>query len=301
MSSRPGDAPPEGGAIARPPRPGASDRLGATLALALIVHGVLILGIGFAVERPAAVHSTLEVILTPAQPAAEPEEADFLAQASRQGGGDSAEPERPSEAQRALLEAVDPGPAPEPLTPQAPEPIPEPAEPLAATIAESRSETAAEPEPDPPQPLPSAEELIETRLEMARLAAEIERERVLQAKAPKRKFVSASTREFEWAGYVQDWVRRVERVGNLNYPDEARRRGLAGSLVLTVAVRRDGSVESIDLIRSSGQPLLDEAAIRSVRLAQPFPALPESREPVDVLHITRTWRYLPEGRLERPR
>ncbi len=96
---------------------------------------------------------------------------------------------------------------------------------------------------------------------------------------------------------MRAWVLRVERIGNLNYPDEARRRALAGSLVLTVAVRRDGAVDSIELVRSSGQPLLDEAAIRTVRLSEPFPPLPENSERIDVLHITRTWRYLDDGRL----
>jgi protein TonB len=89
--------------------------------------------------------------------------------------------------------------------------------------------------------------------------------------------------------------------GNLNYPDEARLRNLHGNLVLTVAVRADGSLESIDLVRSSGHPLLDEAAMRTVRLAQPFQPLPVNNEAVDVLHITRTWQYLAGGTLrQRP-
>jgi protein TonB len=86
-------------------------------------------------------------------------------------------------------------------------------------------------------------------------------------------------------------VVKVERVGNLNYPDEARRRGLGGRLVMTVAVRRDGSIEEILLNRSSGLGVLDQAAMRIVRLAEPFPPLPRTEENIDVLHITRTWQF----------
>src|SRR3546814_154517 len=97
---------------------------------------------------------------------------------------------------------------------------------------------------------------------MARLAAEIHLRSERYAKRPKRKFVSASTTEYAWAGYLRAWVDRVERVGNLNYPDEARRRKLAGTLVISVAIRRDGSVERADVIQSSGIKLLDAAAMR---------------------------------------
>ena len=142
-----------------------------------------------------------------------------------------------------------------------------------------------------PSPLPPGAEPIEQSLEMARLAAEIERRQELMAKRPKRKFVSASTREYEYAAYLRAWVAKVERVGTLNYPDDARRRGLGGRLVMTVAVRRDGTVEEIVLNRPSGLGMLDQAASRIVRLAEPFPPLPQTAENIDVLHITRTWDF----------
>ena len=131
--------------------------------------------------------------------------------------------------------------------------------------------------------------------EMARLAAEIHLRSDLYAKRPKRKFVSASTQEYVWAGYLREWVDRVERVGNLNYPDEARRRRLGGQVVVSVGVRRDGSVESTRILRSSGTPLLDEGVLRMVRLAEPFPPLPDTGDKVDILHVTRTWRFLAGG------
>jgi protein TonB len=132
---------------------------------------------------------------------------------------------------------------------------------------------------------------------MARLAAEIHLRSQRYAKRPKRKFVSASTREYAWAGYLRAWVDRVERVGNLNYPDEARRRRLSGQLVISVAIRRDGSVERADIIDSSGIRLLDDAALRIARLAEPYPPLPKTEDEIDVLHVTRTWQFLPGGEL----
>jgi protein TonB len=97
---------------------------------------------------------------------------------------------------------------------------------------------------------------------------------------------------------MHSYVARIERIGNLNYPDEARRRNLSGRVMLNVAVRRDGSVESIEVQQSSGIPVLDAAAIQSVRLAEPFPPLPPTRDNEDVLNITRTWDWLPSGSLQ---
>jgi protein TonB len=88
------------------------------------------------------------------------------------------------------------------------------------------------------------------------------------------------------------WVARIERIGNLNYPDEARRQQLHGQLVLTVSINRDGSVKSADVIQSSGHKLLDDAALRIVKLAAPFPPIPPG-EKVDELYVTRTWQFLP--------
>lgn len=283
-------------AAARPgpgPTPGSGDRLGATLALSAILFGVLILGVGFALDQAAPVAPTLDIILTETRSDTPPEDADFIAQANNQGGGESERAERPREEQLAPVPKPEPGIAPEPLVAQAPPPEPEPVPRLLSTTAPSPDRLPApEDQRDTEaEPLPSGQELIEQSLEMARLAAEIERRQELLAKRPKRKFVSASTREYEYAAYLRAWVARVERVGNLNYPDEARRRGLGGRLVMTVAVRRDGSIEDVLLNRSSGLGVLDQAALRIVRLAEPFPPLPETSEQVDVLHITRTWQF----------
>ena len=137
-----------------------------------------------------------------------------------------------------------------------------------------------------------ADARMSRRLAMAALSAEIERDLRAYAARPRRKWISASTREHLFATYMDAWRRKVEQVGNLNYPDEAKRRGLAGDLLLEVAIRPDGTVEDITLRRSSGERVLDDAAIRIVELAAPFSEFPESIvEDVDILHIERTWIF----------
>ncbi len=279
--------------MAAAPTIGPGERLSATFALSLVVFGVLILGVGFARDDAAPVTPTLDVILTETRSDAPPQDADFIAQANNQGGGESDRPERPREEQLAPVPKADPGVAPEPLVAQAPPPEPQPVPRVLSTTAASPLQLPMpkdQRETDPSL-LPPGKELVDQSLEMARLAAEIERRQELMAKRPKRKFISASTREYEYATYLRAWVAKVERVGNLNYPEQARRRGLGGRLVMTVAVRRDGSIEEIVLNRSSGLGVLDQAAMRIVRLSEPYPPLPRTKENIDVLHITRTWQF----------
>lgn len=291
-------------AAALPPNPhhgpliGANERLSATFVLSLLVHGMIVLGIGFALDDAAPVLPTLDVILTETTSPLTQKQADFLAQASNQGGGEHDRSNRPRDAQIGQLPQAESGVAPRPMQAQSPQPQPPP---QARVITSPRADTRAPMPEATPQadetPLPRGPEKIDRDLAMARLAAEIHLRSERYAKRPKRKFVSASTQEYAYAGYLRAWVDRVERVGNLNYPDEARRRRLAGTLVISVAIRRDGSVERAEIIQSSGTRLLDDAALRIARLAEPYPPLPKTEENVDILHVTRTWNFLPGGEL----
>ncbi len=281
-----------------PPVLGEDQRLGATLVLSLLVHGVLILGLGFALDDAAPVMPTLDVILTETSSPLTPKQADFLAQANNQGGGEHDKTNRPRDTQIGRVPQLEDGVAPKPLTAQTPAPQPPPTARVVSTLqADTRTPMPeATPQTDPSQ-LPVGQEKIDRDLAMARLAAEIHLRSQRYAKRPKRKFVSASTQEYEYATYLRAWVDRVERVGNLNYPDEARRRRLSGQLVVSIAIRRNGTVERAEIITSSGIPLLDSTALRIVKLAEPYPALPRTKDNIDVLHVTRTWNFLPGGEL----
>lgn len=278
------------------PKPTESQRLSATLALSLIVHGLLVLGLGFALDDAAPVVPTLDVILSQTQTPLTPKQADFLAAANQQGGGDHDKAQRPRDSQAGWVPQTQTGVAPQPLRAQSPDAAPPPETRVVTTRTSDTTVPPAQTRPEPDQPeLPRGDLKIQRDAEMARLAAEIHLRSELYAKRPKRKFVSASTREYAYANYLRAWVDRAERVGNLNYPDEARRKRLAGQVVISVAVRRDGTVEDSRIIQSSGIPLLDSTALRIVKLSVPFPPLPKTDENIDILHVTRTWQFLPGG------
>jgi len=346
------------------PEISSADRLGVSLFFAAVVHAVVILGVSFSPhEDPAAQTRTLDVILVQHESREAPEEADYLAQANQDGGGERAEKARPAtpvaapftgpepalvaasppvpERPRVAMQPAPPSPRPGPeAAPAPPPPAPAPVlaqreEPAPQKVAaaappspepDAPPERAAEPAPPPEpterpqaQPAPEPESrreraepatrpqptqtldgatLVSRSLAMASLSAEIDRKMEAYAKRPRRKWINARTHEYKYASYMEAWRQKVERIGNLNYPDEARRRRLSGNLLLDVAIGADGSLEDITLRRSSGHKVLDDAAIRIVKLAAPFSPLPDSiRNEVDILHIERTWQFLSSNRL----
>jgi protein TonB len=298
-------APPPGAAPARPSAPlppppviGEDQRLVATVVLSLLLHALVILGIGFALKEAAPVVPMLDVILTQTRTPLSPKQADFLAQANNQGGGEDDKARRPRDPQPGTVPQTETGTAPQTVRAQSPAPSPPPeARVVTSTQAEDRL-----PQPNrKPQPLPdplrTGDRKIEHDMAMARLAAEIHLRSSRYAKRPSRKFVSASTQEYVWATYLRAWVDRAERVGNLNYPDEARRRKLSGTVVINIGIRRNGTIERADVVQSSGIPLLDESALRIARLAEPYPPLPKTQENPDILNVVRTWRFMPGGEL----
>jgi protein TonB len=276
------------------------DPIGATLLFSLLLHGVLLLGITFHFVKPAPSLPTLDVTLVNVANRQAPDKADFLAQANNTGGGRSDRAARPSELFSGAIPKPDPGIAARPV--EATTPRPREATPTrmvttsGATDFRVTSDTA-QTAVDRQDPTPTAAEL-KRKQAIAQLAAELRKKKVDYAKRPKVKYLTASTREYAYAAYMRGWSDRVERVGNLNYPEEARRRGLHGDVLLTVVLNLDGSIKSIEVIQSSGEKILDAAAERIVRLAAPFPPAPRSAERIDELNITRTWRFQPNNVLQ---
>ncbi|MBM3350224.1 MAG: energy transducer TonB [Betaproteobacteria bacterium] len=140
--------------------------------------------------------------------------------------------------------------------------------------------------------------LTSMALQMERLEAQISKQQEEYQKRPKRKFVGGRTKEYRYAMYVEAWRQKVERIGNLNYPEAAKSLKLYGQLQLTVSIREDGSIEGIEVNRSSGHKVLDEAAKHIVELGAPYARFPEDiRNEVDILSITRTWTFTKEDSL----
>ncbi|QJR16883.1 energy transducer TonB [Usitatibacter palustris] len=257
----------------------------------IAAHVFVIVGFGFQVldwRKTEAPHNLLEVVLVNSRSATKPVKADALAQANLDGGGNTDE----------KLRAKTPFPA---LDNKVPTHDPKAAEERVRTLereakqlmtqlkspAQVPQEATGEAKADD-----KAKELVAKSLEIARLEAQIRREMQAYQERPRKKFVGARAEEYRFAQYVDNWRLKIERVGNLNYPSEARDRKLHGALQLTVGIRANGDVESVAIERSSGYKVLDQAAIRIVRLAAPFDRFPDNiRADTDILYITRTWTF----------
>ncbi len=276
------------------------DRFGISLTLALVLHTIFILGVGFSADLTPKEPPLpeLDVILIHRNSEQPPEKADFLAQANQQGGGSETEPDRP----QSPVSGPSPlrkGLARQPQPTRQPQAQPHRQQPELHTVSPQPDETLnLRHNPPRPKPRTEAGRILSQSLELARLEAEINQDMKRYAKRPRKKFISANTRESLYAAYMQAWVKKVERVGNLNYPDQARRNQLTGSLVVSVSLDANGKVVDIEILQPSGHRILDEATLRIIRLAAPFAPLPEEilRE-TDILNITRTWQYLPGNRL----
>ena len=276
------------------PNINAGDRLSLTLFLAAAVHAVLILGITFRPADPAKLTppNALEIILVQQQDSTKPQQADYLAQTSQTGGGESLERDRPSSPFTSTEFADTEGMAPHPM--QGGQRIDSPNPVLSQMHAQNQ--IAQQEQQNPNKTQQTLKQDADYDLEIARLTAELALAREAYAKRPKKMVLTANTFEFIPAQYLHDWTNRIERIGNLNYPTRARRERLKGSLMLEVELKWDGSVIEINLLESSGHALLDEAAKRIVKLAGPFePFPPELRALADHLEIVRTWQFSNSG------
>ncbi len=279
-----------------------SDRLCFTVFLAVVLHATLILGISFSLPEFTNNNPVIEVTLAHNPSDDAPEKADFMAQENQQGGGNLKEDALPTivEPSEFLAQEV------QKVIPETP-PKSEPrkAEQITAHISTTKKSEnkvtkneQVETKKDPLQQINQEISLLERSLELASLDAKLDIREQLQTKDTRiRRVSSVSTLKTSDAYYVKQWINKIHRIGKLNYPDEARRRKLYGNLRLSVALLPDGSVKEIKIMQSSGHKVLDEAAIRIVRLAEPFAPFPEQlKREYDVLEITRNWVFSKSGK-----
>ncbi len=266
-----------------------------TFFLATIFHGMLILGVTFSVSPPADSKTApaLDIILVQTKSPDEVEKADFLAQVSQKGGGDAQEKARPRELFSAPTLSDQSGVTKQNSVQQIQKQ--KQSEQLAlltqsdAEYAINTEKNSAKAEDDASVDKTNASQSAQT----AKLAAEISNTIEQQASIERTKYLNSSTKAFAPAKYMRQWIDRVERVGNLNYPDQARRKKLSGTLILDVVINADGKLIKTDLRQSSGHQILDDAAKRIVRLAAPFSAFSKKlHAETDVIHITRSWEFL---------
>jgi protein TonB len=272
--------------------------MSAALGLSLLLHSIL-LAVRFvaADDKRPAVSPPLEVVLVNSKSASKPYKAELLAQHNLDGGGNT-DAKRRAKSPLPVLPKENEGTElsvatqrQQELEQQAQQLLAQASAPSTVMLQPRRTDAA-----DPMQ-LPTAQEMMQRtleaiRLETIRLEAQIARDMEAYQQRPKRRFLGARAEEYRFARYVEDWRGKVERIGNLNYPEAARSQRLYGDLLLTVAIRADGSVESVEINRSSGKKILDAAAVRIVQLAAPYAGFPpDIRRDTDIIHITRTWTF----------
>ena len=268
--------------------------IGIAIGVSVALHAVaMMIHFTFGSGRMTDDTAPLQIALVNAKSASKPAKADILAQANLDGGGNTEKDRR----------------AKTPL-PVLPNDTPRQSVAVSSSRAEAQDNMTREmltqlrsgvvvpvPEPKPINDSertdsPTANELMQRTLEAMRLEAQIARDLDAYQKIPRRKFIGAQAKEYRFARYVEDWRMKVERIGNTNYPEAARQNRLYGSLILSVSIRADGSIESVEVKRKSGKRVLDAAAVKIVEMAGPYSPFPEDiRRDTDILNITRTWTF----------
>ncbi|MDP2793644.1 MAG: TonB family protein [Sulfurisoma sp.] len=279
-----------------------SRNLGLAIGASLLLHGILLsIHFTFPDALSHAKERALDVILVNSRSATRPTDVQARAQANLDGGGNTDEDRRAAtplpvskqtkegesliDAQRRVTQ----------LEAQQREMMTQLKSQKAAPVAPGRNE------PTPLAPLTppnvSGLDLASSAMAVARLEGQISRQTEEYNKRPRKKFIGVRTEEYRFAQYVEDWRQKVERIGNLNYPEAARGK-MYGSLVLTVIIKADGTLDRVDINRPSGQKLLDDAARRIVQMASPYSPFPSDiARDTDILEITRTWTFTSADKL----
>jgi periplasmic protein TonB len=269
--------------------------LAVSLAVSILLHGTL-LSIHFTFPdalRWKSANTPLEVVLVNAKTRDKPTKADVLAQANLDRGGNVDEDRRAKtplpvvEPRRSGKDLADAQRRQQQLEAQQQH--------LLAQARESRlrvpAEVVRQAPADETAPKLNGRDLADLSLRALRLQAQIDKQIEEYQKRPRKKFIGARAAEDRFAFYEDAWRVKVERIGTLNFPAEARGK-MYGNLRLTVTIRADGTVEAVELDRSSGLKVLDDAARKIVRMATPFAVFPpDIRREYDQIIITRTWFF----------
>lgn len=268
------------------------DRNALTFTLSSLFLATIVLGIGFKPdnEQPEVLYS-MEIILSKKSNLEAPEEADFLAQNNQLGGGNQDEKVRPQNITSATAQMAE-GISQQHTEKQTKNHLQQQKQQTINSKNEQLKIEATD-RPTEQKQQQSKQEKETPEQKLARIERELAKKLEQYAKKPRSKYISSSSKAYEYAPYIHKWVKKIERTGDLNYPEKAKQKNFQGNVMLTVGIKKDGRVHEVKVIKSSGYRFLDEAAKHIVELAQPFDPLPETKERVDILYITRTWQFLP--------
>lgn len=279
------------------------DRFSIALFIAISFHVLMVMIVNFDFLSAPAKPKTLEITLVQHVSKA-PKEADFIAQANQQGSGTELHKQKLTTSETAKFLSDNIQNITPPVQPQLASSRPIEEQPLLSSHQEAKFEVLEEPDQQPKtlEEQFSGETQIPSHLSsnIATLEALLDQQRQAYAKRPRiRRLTSVSAKAAIDAQYLDDWRRKIERIGNIHYPIEAKRSHLYGELRLAVSILPTGYVDDIEVLQTSGIRVLDDAAMRIVRLAEPFQAFPvELKAEVDQLEIIRTWRFTPGNQLQ---
>lgn len=281
------------------PKISQTDKLLFCLFLAVAFHALLLFGVGFKVPdlSNSSINKTFNVVLAQFESETKPEKADFIGQANQQGGGLSEELLAPSATEKAQFNDPNKSSQEAQLPPQQMQ-SKNSSELIASARGQKQLEQKSETKSEQPTSLPDTNSLLQKSYELSGLIANLDSEQINQAKKSKSRQVSAAIHRSSDALYLDTWRRKIERIGNLNYPERAKIEKVYGNLTLKVAINRNGTINQVSIMKSSGKKLLDDAAIRIVRLAAPFgPLTEEMKKDTEILEIIRVWRFQEDNRV----
>jgi protein TonB len=272
------------------------DRFSFAIFMAAVIHLLIVFGIGFGLPDKQSSATTLDVTLAQSHQDKAPEEADYLAQANQEGSGTLKERAEMTTTELADYAAEEIQKTQQlKQTASAPKPSLQNYKAITSLYGEFNIESHRLEQDLKALDLPEGEakSFLERSLEIASLQAKLDYDRQMLTKAPRtRRLTATSTRRSSDALYMNQWLRKIENIGNTNYPNEAKKQNISGKLRLLVAIKADGTIHQLKVLESSGHKVLDDAAKNIVRLASPFaPFSEEMRKDAEVLEIIRTWQF----------
>ena len=279
-----------------------SERFKFLVFLSACAHVMLIFGVGFTYFEDIKGESSIEVTIAQYRSKMRPDYADFIAQENQTGSGsqnESAAPVTPftSDVNDNKINEVLP-------TPEAHLLNDKPEQPGFTALSSKNGEQAVaqkqdKTEVEDSQAMSEQSSAEDLSLAIASLQAQLDFQKQSLAKQPRRYTISsASARKSHEARYLDSWRLRVEAVGNINYPIQARQQQIFGNVRMLISINASGQISETRILQSSGQSLLDQAALDIVNLAAPFEPFPEElKVEADILEIIRTFRFHEGNRL----
>lgn len=278
-----------------------SDKLLFCAFLAAAFHGLLFFGVGFKVPdiNGGKYDKTFSVVLAQFESNEKPDKADFIGQANQEGGGESEQKIAPSTTEMAQFNDPDEISSEPQQMASSINPLESTPEVLTSQGKNSVVFNAQEDITKQQEQVPDAASLIDRSYRLTGLIANLDNQNINQATKGRKRSVSASIHRASDALYLDNWRRKIERVGNINYPEKAKLEKIYGNLTMKVAINKNGTIRQVTITESSGSKVLDDAAIRIVRLSSPFkPLTKEMTKDTDILEIIRVWQFQPNDQLK---